>query len=55
MIAYELGHESNGACIRSTYAGVPVEWQTGKPPNFAWLPSRVPLAWAKIQASGWKI
>lgn len=53
VIAYELGHQSNGACIRSTYGGVPLEWQTGEPPNLGWLPSKAPIAWARLQANGW--
>ena len=53
-IAFELGHMSNGACIRSTYGGIPAEWQNGKPPNYSWLPKKAPLAWAKLKASGWK-
>jgi len=54
VIAFELGHMSNGACIRSTYGGVPEEWLTGKAPNYSWLPTKNPLAWAKLEANGWQ-
>lgn len=32
QIAVEIGHTSNGACIKTTYGGVPDEWRTGKGP-----------------------
>ncbi len=54
QIADEIGHSSNGACIKSTYGGVPDEWRTGKGPNFSWLPTTAPLAWAKLEENGWK-
>jgi hypothetical protein len=54
QIADEIGHSSNGACIKTTYGGVPDEWRTGKGPNFSWLPTKAPLAWAKLESNGWK-
>jgi integrase len=53
QIAFELGHSSNGACIRSTYGGVPESWRNGGGPNMGWLPTRKP-AWAKSQENDWK-
>jgi hypothetical protein len=53
QIAFELGHSSNGACIRSTYGGVPESWRNGGGPNMGWLPTRKP-AWAKSQENSWK-
>lgn len=54
QIADEIGHSSNGACIKSTYGGSPEEWRTGKAPNFSWLPAKAPLAWAKLESNGWE-
>jgi hypothetical protein len=54
QIAHELGHGSNGACIRTTYGGVPDSWRTGGGPNMQWLPEDVPLAWAELERNGWK-
>ncbi|HOC54740.1 MAG TPA: site-specific integrase [Verrucomicrobiota bacterium] len=52
QIAFELGHSSNGACIRSTYGGVPESWRNGGGPNMSWLPTGS-LAWSKPQVNGW--
>lgn len=38
IIADEIGHSSNGACIKSTYGGVPESWRNGGGPNMKWLP-----------------
>jgi integrase len=54
QIADEIGHSSNGACIKTTYGGSPEEWRSGKAPNFSWLPTKVPVAWAELQKNGWK-
>lgn len=54
QIADEIGHESNGLCIKTTYGGSPEEWRTGKAPNFSWLPTTAPLAWAKLESNGWE-
>ncbi len=54
QIADEIGHSSNGAYIKSTYGGSPEEWRTGKAPNFSWLPTTAPLAWAKLESNGWE-
>jgi integrase len=48
QIAWELGHQSNGACIRSTYGGVPENWKNGGGPNLKWLPSTIKPAWETI-------
>jgi hypothetical protein len=48
QIAWELGHQSNGACIRSTYGGVPENWKNGGGPNLKWLPSTIKPAWQTI-------
>jgi len=53
QIAFELGHSSNGACIRSTYGGVPENWRNGGGPNMSWVPMGK-TAWAKLQGDGWK-
>jgi len=54
VIAFEIGHTSGGQCIKTTYGGVPPNWQNGKAPNLSWLPIKVPLAWASLEKSGWK-
>ena len=48
QIAWELGHQSNGACIRSTYGGVPENWRKGGGPNLKWLPTNVKPAWETV-------
>jgi hypothetical protein len=45
QIAFEIGHSSNGACIKSTYGGVPQNWRNGGGPNLKWLPSKSKPAW----------
>ena len=45
QIAFEIGHTSGGACITSTYGGVPESWRNGGGPNLQWLPAGEP-AWA---------
>jgi len=52
-IAFKLGHSSNGACIRTTYGGVPDNWRNGGGPKMSWLPTKAPLAWAQLEANGW--
>ena len=47
QIAFELGHSSNGATIRSTYGGVPQSWRNGGGPHLDWLPTGEP-AWAML-------
>ena len=37
-IAFELGHTSGGACVTSTYGGVPESWRNGGGPNLKWMP-----------------
>ena len=54
VIADEIGHSSNGACIKTTYGGVPENWRNGKGPNMKWLPTKVPVAWAELEANEWK-
>ncbi len=54
IIANEIGHSSNGACIKSTYGGVPDSWRNGGGPNMKWLPTSVPVAWAELEKNGWK-
>ncbi|HEV2380842.1 MAG TPA: site-specific integrase [Terriglobia bacterium] len=54
QIADEIGHSSNGACIKTTYGGSPEEWRNGKAPNFSWLPANVPVAWSELEKNGWK-
>lgn len=49
-IAFEIGHSSNGACIKSTYGGVPDSWRNGGGPNMKWLPTATKPAWEKIPA-----
>jgi hypothetical protein len=51
QIAWELGHQSNGACIRSTYGGVPDNWRKGGGPNLKWLPTNVKPAWETMPSS----
>jgi hypothetical protein len=53
-IAFELGHKSNGACIRTTYGGVPQSWRDGNGPKLTWLPTKVAVAWAELEKNGWK-
>lgn len=48
QIAWEIGHSSNGACIKSTYGGVPENWRNGGGPNLNWLPSTAKPAWDTI-------
>lgn len=45
QIAWEIGHSSNGVCIKSTYGGVPENWRNGGGPNLNWLPSTAKPAW----------
>ena len=52
QIAMELGHTSGGACIASTYGGVPDEWRRGGGPNMSWVPEK--FAWEYLQKNGWK-
>ncbi len=52
QIASELGHTSGGACITSTYGGVPDAWRKGDGPRLSWLPA-VP-AWSELEKNGWK-
>jgi hypothetical protein len=52
QIAFEIGHSSNGACIKSTYGAAPASWRNGGGPNLSWLPSV--LAWAELEKNGWK-
>jgi hypothetical protein len=54
IIADEIGHSSNGACIKSTYGGVPDSWRNGGGPNMKWLPTSFPVAWAELEKNGWK-
>ena len=54
IIADEIGHSSNGACIKSTYGGVPDSWRNGGGPNMKWLSTSVPVAWAELEKNGWK-
>ena len=49
QIAFEIGHSSNGACIRSTYGGVPESWRNGGGPNLSWLSKSKP-AWSELSA-----
>ena len=48
QIAFEIGHTSGGACITSTYGGVPESWRNGGGPNLQWLPAGEP-AWACLK------
>jgi hypothetical protein len=50
-IAFEIGHSSNGACIKSTYGGIPDNWRNGGGPHLSWLPLKADLAWNTIPAS----
>lgn len=52
QIAFEIGHSSNGACIKTTYGSAPESWENGGGPNLSWLPE-VP-AWAELEKNGWK-
>ncbi len=52
QIASELGHTSGGACITSTYGGVPDAWRKGDGPRLSWLPA-VP-AWDALEKADWK-
>lgn len=52
QIAFEIGHSSNGACIKNTYGSAPESWKNGGGPNLSWLPE-VP-AWAELEKNGWK-
>ena len=47
-IAFEIGHSSNGACIKSTYGGVPDNWRNGGGPHLSWLPLKASPAWNSI-------
>jgi hypothetical protein len=55
QIAWELGHQSGGTCIKSTYGGVPENWRSGGGPNLSWLPTKVPLAWANLEKNKWNM
>lgn len=52
QIAHEMGHTSGGACITSTYGGVPDEWRRGEGPHMKWVPTQ--FAWEELQKNGWK-
>jgi hypothetical protein len=52
QIAHEMGHTSGGACIASTYGGVPDEWRRGEGPHMSWIPKK--FAWEDLQKNGWK-
>lgn len=52
QIAHEMGHTSGGACITSTYGGVPDEWRRGEGPHMSWIPKK--FAWEDLQKNGWK-
>jgi len=48
QIAWEIGHSSNGACVKTTYGGVPENWRSGGGPNLKWFPSALKPAWEAI-------
>jgi hypothetical protein len=48
QIAWEIGHSSNGACVKTTYGGVPENWRNGGGPNLSWLPAVAKPAWETI-------
>jgi hypothetical protein len=33
---------------------VPDNWRNGGGPKMSWLPTKVPLDWAQLEANGWK-
>lgn len=51
QIAHEIGHSSNGACIKTTYGSVPDSWKNGGASNLSWIPTT--FAWAELEKNGW--
>ena len=55
QIAPEIGHTSNGLCIKKTYGSAPDSWRNGGAPNLSWLPvDPKNYAWAELEKNGWK-
>jgi hypothetical protein len=52
LFAHEMGQTSGGACITSTYGGVPDEWRRGEGPHMSWVPKK--FTWEDLQTKGWK-